>query len=88
MDTCNRIHDTIDNLIACPPCDAFLTDTMPLYTVYALWEGMVTADIYDGDSYDDAMDAFSAYLATATPGESVHVYEPHAGFMTAEAFRP
>lgn len=87
MDTCNRNHDTIDELLACPPCDSFLADTMPLYTVYAIWEGMVIADIYDGDSFGEAMDAFDAYRATAGPGESVHVYDPHAGSMIAEAFQ-
>lgn len=88
MTTCDRTHDTIDSLIDCPPCDAFLTDNGPLYTVYALWEGAVSADIYDGDSYGVAMDAFDAYRATAAPGESVHVYRPHDGIMLAEEYRP
>ena len=84
MTTCDRTHATIDDLITCPPCDAFLTDNGPLYTVYALWEGAVSADIYDGDDYDNAASAFDAYLETAEPGESVHLYEPHYGNMIAE----
>lgn len=59
-------------------------DTTPLYTVYALWEGTVSADIYDGDDIEEATRAFDAYLETAEPGESVHLYEPHYGNMLAE----
>ena len=58
-----------------------------LYTVYALWEGTVSADIYDGDDYDAATSAFDAYLATAETGESVHLYDPHNGNMLAETFK-
>ena len=84
MTDCNGDHATIDDLLDCPPCDTFLSDLGPVYTVYALWEGTVTADIYDGDSYGAAMDAFDAYRATAALGESVHLYEPATGVMRAE----
>ena len=63
------------------------TTNEPLYTVYALWEGTVSADIYDGDDYDAAASAFDAYLETAETGESVHLYDPHNGIMLAETFK-
>lgn len=63
------------------------TDHSPLYTVYAFWEGAVSADIYDGDDMDEATSAFDAYLSTAETGESVHLYEPINGIMLAETFK-
>ena len=85
---CNGDHVTIDDLLDCPPCDTFMSDIGPLYTVYALWEGIVTTDIYDGDDYDDATRAFDDYLTTAAPGESIHLYEPSTGIMLAEVTMP
>lgn len=68
----------------------------PLYTVYALTDGIVE-DIYDGDSFDDAYDALSAAIETERAYKndctgsddtytetSVHLYEPHYGIMHAE----
>lgn len=71
-------------------------ETEPLYTVYALTDGLVE-DIYDGDSYDEAFDAFvdaerrehsrrGGALMEGTPYSetTVHLYEPHNGILHAE----
>lgn len=84
MTTCNGDHATIDELIDCPPCDAFLSDCPPLYTVYALWEGTVADDIYDGDDWNEACEALTAYIEALTAddnGTTVHLYEPAAGAL-------
>lgn len=71
-------------------------DIEPLYTVYLLVDGMAE-DIYDGDSFDKAHDAFNdaVRVEQARRGRhvregseyvetSVHLYEPHYGVMHAE----
>lgn len=60
------------------------TDHSPIYTVYALWDGDVEADIYDGDDWNEACEALTSYIEALTiddDGITVHLYEPAAGAL-------
>lgn len=66
----------------------------PTYNVYSICEGAIESDIYNGDNFNTALEAFSAYVKHESSITSrdyeltVHLYEPIAGIMHSETCIP